>query len=257
MSLRLVVLPVSPYSERARWALDHHRLAYETVTHVPYLGERRLRKLVGPDKPKATVPVLLTGEATLTDSWDIARFADRTGSGTKLIPAEREAEIRDWNVRADDTMARARGLVVAGMMGSRAALDESHPPTMPRFVRPLARPVARRAMRWFARKHGVNPADQAGPRAAVRALLVELRSALGGRPYLTGSFSYADIVMASALQGVSPVADEYIPLGPATRAVWTQPELAAEFSDLVAWRDRLYERHRHQGAIRASRITSA
>jgi glutathione S-transferase len=63
--------------------------------------------------------------------------------------------------------------------------------------------------------------------------------------------------MASALQGVSAVADDYIPLGPATRAVWTQPELAAEFSDLVAWRDRLYERHRRQGAIRESRMTGA
>jgi glutathione S-transferase len=218
---------------------------------VPFLGERRLRKLVGPDKPKATVPVLLTGEATLTDSWNIASFADRTGSGATLIPADREAEIRDWNRRIDDTLASARGLVVAGMMGSPAALDESQPPAMPRFVRPLVRPVARRAMRWFARKHGVDPADQEGPRAAVRALLVELRSALGGRPYLIGSFSYADIVMASCLQGISPVADAYIPLGPATRAVWTQPELAAEFSDLVAWRDRLYERRRRQGAIRA------
>ena len=139
----------------------------------------------------------------------------------------------------------------AGMMASPAALDESQPPAMPRRVRPLVRPVARGAMRWFARKHGVDPADQSGPRAAVRALLVELRSALGGRPYLTGSFSYADIVMASALQGVSPVADEHIPLGPATRAVWTQPALAAEFSDLVAWRDHLYQRHRRHGAIRA------
>lgn len=250
MNLRLVVLPVSPYSERARWALDHHRLAYQTITHVPFLGERRLRKLVGPDQPKATVPVLLTGEATLTDSWDIASFADRTGSGARLIPADREAEIRDWNRRAGDTMAIARGLVVAGMMGSPAALDESQPPAMPRFVRPLVRPVTRHAMRWFARKHGVDPADQAGPRAAVRALLAELRSALGGRSYLIGSFSYADILMASSLQGISPVADEYIPLGPATRAVWTQPELAAEFSDLVAWRDRLYEQHRRQGTGR-------
>lgn len=248
MSLRLVVLPVSPYSERARWALDHHRLAYQTITHVPFLGERRLRKLVGPDQPKATVPVLLTGEATLTDSWDIASFADRTGSGARLIPADRETEIRDWNRRANDTSASVRGLIVARMMDNPAALDESQPPATPRFLRPLVRPVARHAMRWFAQKHGVDPADEAGPRAAMRALLVELRGALGGRPYLTGSFSYADIVMASCLQGISAVADEYIPLGPATRAVWTQPELIAEFSDLVTWRDRLYAQHRRPGA---------
>jgi glutathione S-transferase len=50
--------------------------------------------------------------------------------------------------------------------------------------------------------------------------------------------------MAVLLQAVAPVADRYIRLGPATRQVWSQPELAAEFADLIAWRDTLYERHR-------------
>jgi glutathione S-transferase len=244
VSLSLYVLPVSPWSERARWALDHHRLTYRTITHVPFLGEKRLRKVVGPDKPKATVPVLVGGEGTLTESWDIAAFADRTGGGAKLIPADREAEIRDWNRRADETMSAARGLVTAGMLASPAALDENAPPAIPRFLRPLARPVARRALRWFAKKHGVDPTDTAKPRAAMRELLAEVRRELAGRPYLCGGFSYADIVMASCLQGIAPVADEYIALGPATRQVWTQPELGTEFSDLVAWRDRLYAEHR-------------
>ena len=49
---------------------------------------------------------------------------------------------------------------------------------------------------------------------------------------------------ATMLQGVQPVADEYIRLGPATRSVWTQPALAAEFPELLAWRDALYRQHR-------------
>src|SRR5580658_7746154 len=40
---KLVSLHVSPWSERAKWALDHHRLAYTVVEHVPIAGERRLR----------------------------------------------------------------------------------------------------------------------------------------------------------------------------------------------------------------------
>ena len=58
---RLFVLAVSPWSERAKWALDHHRIAYETIQHAPFLGERRLRRLVGTGKERATVPVLITG----------------------------------------------------------------------------------------------------------------------------------------------------------------------------------------------------
>lgn len=42
-----------------------------------------------------------------------------------------------------------------------------------------------------------------------------------------------------------------IRLGPATRAVWTQPALAAEFADLLAWRDGLYAAHR-PGRTRAA-----
>ena len=76
------------------------------------------------------------------------------------------------------------------------------------------------------------------------AALAELRAGLAGGDHLLGRFTYADIVMATLLQGIAPVADRYIPLGPATRAAWTQPELLRDNADLVAWRDRLYERHR-------------
>src|SRR6188508_1450752 len=58
---RLVQLYYSPWSERARWALDHHGLAYETVEHVPFLGEIRLRRIVGKKAARATVPVLIDG----------------------------------------------------------------------------------------------------------------------------------------------------------------------------------------------------
>jgi glutathione S-transferase len=50
--------------------------------------------------------------------------------------------------------------------------------------------------------------------------------------------------MALLLQGVAPVADQYIRLGRATRRIWTREALAAEFSELIAWRDELYAKHR-------------
>src|SRR5262245_14928847 len=110
--LRLVSLKVSPWSERARWALDHHRIDYEIIDHAPFLGELRLRRLVGGRKKRATVPVLLAGERVLTESWDIAVYADQVGEGTKLLPVGREAEVRKWNELADETMGAGRALVV-------------------------------------------------------------------------------------------------------------------------------------------------
>lgn len=246
-ALRLVLLNVSPFSERARWALDHHEIAYTKIDHAPFLGERRLRRLVGPGKARATVPVLLTGEQTLTESWDIALYADRVGRGSKLVPPEHEAAIRRWNDLADDAMSAGRALVTAAMLASPEALEEGLPPNVPRAIRPLLRPFMRHGMKWFARKYGLR-LDDRDRRAAVavtRSALEALRAALAkSSPYLLGSFSYADIVMATLLQGVSPVDGRYIRLSPATRRVWTQDELAAEFPDLVAWRDDLYARHR-------------
>src|SRR5579862_5425480 len=96
VSPKLVVLSYSPWSERARWALDHHGLTYRTVQHTPFIGERRLRRLTGGRQGRATVPVLIDGDTLLTDSWDIALYADQLGPAAKLIPAGRESEVRTW-----------------------------------------------------------------------------------------------------------------------------------------------------------------
>jgi len=245
---KLFVLHVSPWSERARWALDHHGLAYQAVQHAPFLGERRLRNLVGRTAGPPTVPVLVDGSTVLTQSWDIVVFADRKGDGPTLIPAEREAEIREWARRVDAASSHGRALVVGGMLRSPAALDESHPPLVPRWIRPLLRPVTRYGTRWFGRKYGLQLDEVAAHEQEMREALAAVREALGDSQYLLGTFSYADIVAASMLQGIAPVADEYLRLGPATREVWTQPQLSREFADLVRWRDELYHRHRRRRA---------
>jgi glutathione S-transferase len=247
---RLVVLPVSPWSERVRWALDHHGIPYEVVVHVPVVGERRLRRLVGAGAgaSRATAPALLLPGEVLRESWDIACYADRHGAATPLIPAHRAEEVRHYSDLADRTMAQGRLLVTAALLANPRALDETLPRDVPRWLRPWLRPFTRAGARWFARKYALG-LDEAAPLATLRATLVSLRQRLAeSSPYLLGTFTYADIVMSGLLQAVAPVSDEYIRLGPATRAVWSQPTLAAEFTDLVAWRDALYTRHRRPPA---------
>ena len=241
----LVVLPISPWSERARWALDHHRISYRTVRHAPFVGELRLRRLIGARTGPATVPVLIDGDAVFADSWDIALHADRVGRGALLIPADRETEIRAHAELAERISTHGRALLLPELIDNPEALDENAPLPIPARVAALLRPLMRVGTRWFARKYGIDRSDRARSERAVRDGLDQLRAALEQRgSYLLGKFSYADIVMATALQGIAPVADAYIRLGPATRRVWTQPELAREYADLIEWRDVLYRNRR-------------
>ncbi|MET0286005.1 MAG: glutathione binding-like protein, partial [Polyangiales bacterium] len=85
-------------------------------------------------------------------------------------------------------------------------------------------------MRALGKKYGALANE-----GAMREVLRAGRAELGRRPYLLGPFSYADIALASCLQMVEPLAIAQ----PATREVWRWPELAAEFADLLAWRQRL------------------
>ena len=240
----LVVLHVSPWSERAKWALDHHGIAYRLVQHAPFLGERKLRRIVGRREGPVTVPVLVDGERMLSESWDIAMHADRVGTGASLIPADREPQIHEWVAVADATSSAGRAIVVSALLRSPAALDESVPPPAPTWIRPLFRPFTRFGTRWFARKYGLDIDDTSAAESKVRAGLDRLREGLRGKDHLLGDFSYADVAMATVLQGIRPVADEYLPLGPATRETWTKPQLAADYEDLLQWRDSLYTRHR-------------
>jgi glutathione S-transferase len=243
---KLVVLKTSPWSERAKWALDHHGLVYETIDHTPFLGEGRLRRIAGDGRKKrATTPALVDGDRVVTESWDIALYADEVGTGSTLLPVDRQADIRKWNDLADEAMQAGRALLIPRLRASGAALDTTLPDYFPGWIRPALRPVTRYATDWFTRKYDLRLDQAPAHLATLRSALETLRSALAkSSPYLLGRFTYADMVMAIVLQNVIPVDDRFFPLEPAMRVVWTHDDLAADFADLVAWRDRLYEQHR-------------
>jgi glutathione S-transferase len=189
--------------------------------------------------------VLTAGGEVLTESWDIARYADREGHGEKLVPTDREAEVKAWAAVADEAMEAGRALVVSGILRTPAALDEQNPPAVPRFLRPALRPVTRVLTRKFAQKYALPFDALQGEERKVRSALDRLRAGLAaGFPYLLGTFSYADVAMATVLQGVVPVDDRFIPLGPGTREAWTHRPLAADYADLLQWRDTLYREKR-------------
>lgn len=233
-------MPYSPWSERARWALEHHRFPHTRKVFVPMISEPGLRLKLKRATGRFTLPILFDGAAVIEDSYDIARHADVHGSGAPLFPRGLESEIAAWNQRTEAALEAGRALVTRAVADDPAAKREALPPGMPGFMAPMAD----LGVRYFARKYGVDQRDPEADRAVVRDTLQALREALGGRDTLFDQLTYADVLAAVVLHYVEPVSAEYIKLGPASRAAWRNPTLIDEFADLVAWRDRLYAAHR-------------
>jgi glutathione S-transferase len=238
----LVALPYSPWSEKARWALDHHRVPYRFREYVPMLFEPWLRARLRQPLGRVSVPVFIGDGAVLRDSFSIARHADRVGAGPRLFPDEQVTDIVAWNERSEGALAAGRVVVVRRLGEMPGALTESLPKFIPEALRPRLGGMTTMALGFLRSKYDLG-GDLDASETTIRAALEGLRGALRGRPYLLGELSYADMAMAVVLQLVRPV-EGFVPLGPAQREAWGNAELARSFGDLLEWRDALYAKHR-------------
>lgn len=241
---RLIQFTFSPWSERARWALDHCSVAWQRDEYISTLSTLRVRLATRRFTGKLTVPILIAGDVILTDSWDIARYANtqRQPDRTNLFPEQHTDHITAWNRKSEEILGTLRIDLLHRMKSDHAAQVESLPDAIPASLKPHARFAGRFACSVLLKKYQ----DRYTGRAQVEAHLNSLRDALAeqGGDYLLGQFSYADIVMCTALQAVTPVDSDLWPILPAQRRCATDPELSAAYSDLLAWRDRIYQRHR-------------
>ena len=237
-------LTISLFTEKALFALDHHVIPYQFHEHVPLIGELflRLKSKGRATGTKATVPLLVDGDESLTSSIAIAQYADRIGSGAKLFSAEHDEAIAHFAALSDQIIEMGRTRLVHGMRGNHEAQLENTPAWVPGPLRGAFAPSVALATSFIASKHKVT-SDSGEVIARARPALEEVRAALAKGPYLVGdSFSFADIAIASALGVVKPHAN--MPVGPATRVILTQETLVDELADLLSWRDEVYRQHR-------------
>lgn len=246
MTGQLIALPYSPWSEKARWALDHHQIPYRESVYSPLFGMPLLRWKTKKFKGRLTVPIFIENGRVFTDSLEIARHAERFGSGQPLFPMDHETEIQTWNARCERCLSAGRALLLQRVGRNRQAQAEYLPPAIPATLRTWFGPVtAAVGMRHFRRKYRIQALPENELESRIASILVTLRGALGGgSPYILSGFSYADIVMAMVMQFVEPVSGDYIPIGTRGRSCWSSPNLTSRFADLVEWRDELYRRHR-------------
>jgi glutathione S-transferase len=235
----LVSIAYSPWSLRARLALDEAGVDVRIQPYLPGLSEPGLRWRLGRWRGPVTVPVLFREHAPpLTDSLDIARWADAQGGAT-LFPDE-DAVLR-WCAWSDRALAAGRRRTTRRALADPVALRASLPPAIA-ALGPLGMVIGRDAARRLLRKYASadEAADDAADLDALEEALEELATAVSTRPFLVGDhLSYADLTAAMGLSFVRPHADH--PLSAPARRAWTEPALAAAYGPLLAWRDRILD----------------
>ncbi|HRK01557.1 MAG TPA: glutathione S-transferase N-terminal domain-containing protein [Oligoflexia bacterium] len=247
----LLGLFYSPYTERARWALDHHEVPYKYSEYLMMLGDPLLHWKARSLKSNVTVPFFIHGTRRLGDSYAIAQYADQIGTGSKLFSPNDLAAIDQWNRASEATLGAARAVVVHRLRENSEARLDHLPKLLPEpfngALRSAAGPIANLAIRYLQKSFQIKDST-AEHLTELRKRFLALRQALGGRPYLLEKFSYADITSSVCVQALEPVEEPYLSLGSAAREAWRIGELAREFSDLIEWRNSLYRKHRTRSA---------
>jgi glutathione S-transferase len=248
----LVTIPFSHFCEKARWALDHARIAYREEGHAPGLHRFAVRRARG---AAGSVPVLvLDGGGVLDDSPLIVRWADEQAtSDRKLLPQggrERDEALALEGHLDQNFAPHVRRLayfhILPDARGAISRMQKRVPGIEARLVRvgfPVLRAFMRRAMRIDAK-------GAARSRDRLRTMVDEVSRRLAdGRPYLMGDrFGAADIAFAAFTSPLLLVPEHPV-LG--DRTSFFNEGLKAEAdaiagSPAVEFARRIYREHRQQ-----------
>ncbi|MCS6985576.1 MAG: glutathione S-transferase N-terminal domain-containing protein [Leptospiraceae bacterium] len=240
--LELYGIFYSPWSEKARWALDYHRQIYHWHEYTPLVDSLQL--MWKAKKWRVSVPILITPWEVIEGSLNIVRYGEKHGRKEKLLPFSHEEEILDIDALCDVAYRASRAIITARVEDN----SEAQKALMPQFIPPsyheFALPLAKVATLYLERKYSFGGVPLAQHKEVLRSVLQELRQKVRKNKTIFESFTLADISVALTLQFVSPVSDHFIPLSPPLREAFTQEDLAEEFSDLISWRNFIYENYR-------------
>ncbi len=238
---RLFALPYSPWSERARWSLNHHQIPYIEHEYQPLLSEPKLRWQTRKWRGPISVPVLITEQSTLLGSMEIAEYAEQVGTGTPLMSPTFAPDIKTWVLQADGIMSAGRAILIHNLMHSKEAMRASLPSWVPPTLRRYGHPVSHWVLKRLGHKYGCFQYRPDDWTKTMRSSLIKWRSV--EKPYLNQEFTIAEMSMVLALQFAEPCCSSVIPLHLQTRSCWRHDQLASEFEDLINWRDDMLNLH--------------
>ena len=251
---RLITFGISHFCEKARWALDWHRIAYDEIGWPPG-WHLVLAKRCG---ASATTLPIVDGGTVIQGSGIIIDWADGRGDDPRrtLAPRGNLVEAQEIERRADE---------VIGLHVRRLAYAETLP-TCPHLVKPalflrtsvpdrlignFMWPVTRRLM---MRVYDVRPGAASESRSKLESELDWLDNKLAdGRPYLVGDrFSRVDLTVASLLAAFAQ---------PQEMALYHEMEIDPLTADVDRWSQRpvmrwvisQYQKHRNPSTGEADR----
>lgn len=199
MTTKLYQFPHSHFSEKARWALDHKRIAYTKVNLVRGLHVLTTRRLA----PRRTVPILAHEGRIVQDSTEILTYLDERFPGRSLVAGSESVrrEAIDVEEYLDEELGfHLRRYLYATLLEHRRQvtsffLQGRSPAWRPLFAAmfPLLRAQMRRQLR-------LTPANAAESERRVLGALDVLDAAVArGRFLVAGTFTRADLTAAALL----------------------------------------------------------
>jgi glutathione S-transferase len=238
-------IELSHYSEKARWALDYKRIAYELRTPLP--GLHGARALVLTRGAQRRLPVLELDGRRIGDSTAIIAALEAHTPEPPLYPgdpAERERALALEDLFDEQLAPAVRRWMWHQLLpdvdATADALFTGPAPVRRRLLRataPLARPAVRR-------DYDVSETSVAAARTEIFALMDRLEAELRPSGYLAGdAFSVADLAGAALFTPLlAPPGRPFLPVTvpPAVQ------ELRAELSARPGgrWVFETYARHR-------------
>jgi len=213
---RLVTVPFSHFCEKARWALDRTLVPYREEGHLPAFHILATLRLGA----GATVPVLQTEEAILSDSTDILKYADeRADVAERLFPgtsaARRECE---WLEDAFDRELgpESRRLAYFYLLPDTAKCIDAMQSIGPRWERRLVGPLFPFLRTGMRRRMEIDAEGVRLARTRIAAVFAEVAKRLSdGRHFLLGArFSAADLTFAALAAPLVQPREHGFPLPP-------------------------------------------
>ena len=241
----------SPWTVKAKWALDYCKVPYTYHEHLMIFGMPHLRCKMRRPFGDLNLPAMVAGNERLDDSFKIAKYAHRQKPEIGLFPNGSDARIAEINALSERALSAGRAILLYNYFGKgpfykseiKAARLASLPKFIPAPLKVAALPLVTLALDYVRKGFATTARPRANHRAVLRGCLLEMRVLLNGRKTVLDTFSYADLALAVVLQFASPADTRFIPLSKALRTIWGDVELAREFADLVQWRDELLKTH--------------
>jgi glutathione S-transferase len=244
MTVVLWHLPISHYSEKARWALDYKQIPHQLREPLPTI--HRLTARILTRGRHGRLPVLSIDGNRIADSTEIIAALESYRPEPALYPAEpaerdRALALEDY---FDEQLApRVRRVFWHYTLDDPgAAIEAALPHAGPRRKALLLRGASSGA--WLTRNdYGIDQASAAEALDGIRTTMTRLEAEIGRSGYLVGDqFSVADLSAAALFTPI--LAPPERPYAPPLVQPLREIREELERRDGGAWVTEVYARHR-------------